>query len=320
MRGTYAGYFKPDHLRVVYSAKGEMMQITMLQSGAWTVNMADRDVVFPGSAIEAGQLFLERWQHRFPREDTWVQREVGVPSLIVRLDCTIVDGTLRVYEIEERPAGVGITSRINPQFRDFLGGLQAYWPKFSVVVSGRRKGSDDDLWAPVLGLSDYREGLVMVRAEPEEAEYHWLEQYSVSSVRMKGNKSYGEDLDWWRRVACPEELPWDQPFVLKPMQGSKCRDLEVWVPKTSAHYEQAKGASTRTRVARTLLKNGAMYCQPFYSPMVFEEDPRMRMILRVYYGYNRLDRFWQCLGGVWNARPNWIVHGASDAVFGPILI
>ncbi|MEK7611476.1 MAG: hypothetical protein AAB486_03855 [Patescibacteria group bacterium] len=296
------------------------MQITTLQSGKWTVNMATRIIVFPRWAVEAGRELLPEWQRLFPKEETWVQREVGTPSLIVRLDCTIVESALRVFEIEERPAGIGITGQINPQFRERLEGLRVQWPLFSVVVSKQRQGCDDNLWAQILGLDEYRDGLVMVRAEPEEPEFHRLTPFSVSSVRMKGNKSYGVDLDWWRRVASPEELPWDEPFVLKPLQGSKCHDLEVWVPKTSRHFDQVKGASTRTRVARTLLRNGAMYCQPFHSPMSFEDDPRMRMILRVYYGYEPQASSWQCLGGVWNARPNWIVHGASDAVFGPIQI
>jgi hypothetical protein len=44
-------------------------------------------------------------------------------------------------------------------------------------------------------------------------------------------------------------------------------------------------------------------------------------IWRVFYGFDPETRDWLPLGGVWNARPNTLrLHGASDAIFGAVVI
>ena len=43
------------------------------------------------------------------------------------------------------------------------------------------------------------------------------------------------------------------------------------------------------------------------------------MMYRVFFGYNLHHGRWECCGGGWVARPNLRIHGASDAICGPIV-
>lgn len=295
------------------------MTISKLQVGSWDVSFVDDPaVIFPRWAVAEGLGILNLWQQLFPTEDTWVRRTLGIPSLIVRLDCVIDSGRLHIYEIEERPAGIGITSHINPQFHSLFSELIRSWPQVSVLVSPKRTGSDDYMWAPTLDIDSHDQQVIIVRAEPDEAEFHRLEPFSASSLRHKGSKVYGVGLGWWESVRSGDTLPWDRGFVVKPTQGSKCRGIEIWLPKPLC--EQYKGGSTRARVERTLAAQGEMFLQPFHPPMRVNGNLNMEMAMRVFFGYSPETQDWVCLGGTWNARQNVRIHGSSDAVFGPVVL
>ena len=187
-----------------------------ISAGSWYVNVCNRVVRFPGWAQRAGRDYLASWQKHFANEETWAKKEMGVPSLIVRLDCVLIDGSLRIYEVEERPAGIGITNKMNPKFADGLADIRRFWPDFKVVVSPNRTGGDDHLWAEVAEHGGFDTEIVLVRAEPEEKDYHKYAPRSISSVVSKGNKSYGVPLGFWKSVSDSQsQLPWDEAFVLK---------------------------------------------------------------------------------------------------------
>lgn len=118
----------------------------------------------------------------------------------------------------------------------------------------------------------------------------------------------------WRKIHHPDELDWNEPFVLKPVQGSKTRDVLIW------HPDKLPGSATKTKVSRELdNRQGGMYHQNFEIPTVINlNGQEMWMIYRIFFGYNIHEKSWKYLGGVWNARQNLKIHGASDAVFGPI--
>lgn len=309
---------KPSHEKT----STEKLTDGRISAGDWYVNICHRTLAFPSWAQRAGQEYLRSWQRHFANEKTWARQEVGVPSLIVRLDGTLADGTFRIYEVEERPAGIGVTSKINSQFTEALTAVRREWPNFTVVISRARTGSDDHLWISTANHNGNKSQLVLVRAEPEEYEYHQYVGRSVSSVVNKGNKSYGVPLSWWRLIQFAEpNLPWHKPFVIKPIQSSKCRDVEVWLPNQSPQARRFRnGSSTQERILQTLEHRREMYLQDFYEPMEVEGAGDMHMILRVFYGYLPSRREWICLGGCWNARSNVVVHGASDAVFGPLVL
>ena len=198
-------------------------------------------------------------------------------------------------------------------FAENLGKLAKVWPEFKVLVSDARQGAGDDyLWREIVTPEQVQDSdLLIIRAEPEELEFHQFVNRSVSSLLEKGNKVYGEKFGWWRTVSGEDDLPWDSPFVIKPCQGSKARGLEIWDP-----IKKRQGCSTRSRINRTLSKTGKMYCQPFLEPIEREDG---MMIYRIFYGFDPRSGEWACLGGRYDVRPNLRIHGASDAYFGALV-
>lgn len=282
---------------------------------AWNVNFSDEVRVFSDQAVQQSLALLSRWQSSFAQENTWSQRELGTPSLVVRLDCVVHDGVLTVYEVEERPSGMGVSSLANPFFKDRLGQIVQTWPDFRVVISDQRSGTDDHIWMDALNRPICRNAeLVLVRAEPEETEFHHLEEHSVSSLIAKGNKSYGETLGLWQRVQNAATLPWDRGFVLKPKQGSKMHDVEIWDPL------KRPGSAVRSRIEGAIKHHGSMFLQKLVDPMDTGNPEFSWMIYRVFFGFNTKTSAWECLGGNWNARSNLRIHGASDALFGPVVL
>lgn len=289
--------------------------ISVVRVGQWDVNCSKQVRVFSAEAAAQAIGLLAKWQGAFAKEQTWVQGKLGIPSLIVRLDCIVRDGKLVVYEVEERPAGVGISSIVNPEFGAEFVKVASTWEPFSVVVSPLRRATDDSLWQKQLPWDGHDSGLVLVRAEPEENAFHIHEPNSVSSLKRKGDKGYGETLGLWRKVKFPDELNWSESFVLKPLQGSKLKDLEIWDP------ERRPGSSRREVVEKTLATSPqGMFCQKLFAPMDSGIPRFPWMIFRVFFGFDRARNEWRALGGNWNARHNLRIHGASDAIFGPAVI
>jgi hypothetical protein len=283
------------------------------QLQGWRVNYTDARKVFPVSAAEQAIAALGEWSQHFPVEQTWIQTVKAVPSLIVRFDCVIDDGKLIIYEIEERPAGIGLSGMISEPFAQEFTRVARTWEPFRVVVSPLRRASDDVLWQKYLPWAHEDSKLVLIRAEPEEDDFHHLESVSVSSVKSKGDKSYGENMGLWHRVSNKDELPWEESFVLKPLQGSKLKELEIWDP------QRRPGSSIRAKVEAALAKTDMFY-QVLHPPMQTGLPQFPWMIFRIFAGYNFTSGEWEILGGNWNARHNLRIHGASDALFGPAVV
>jgi len=279
----------------------------------WEVRVAEEVIHLPDWIADAGKKAVTKWQRVFPKERSWVQKEFGIPSLIVRAEGVPHGNGFHFFEIEERPAGVGITSKFSQSFADNLGQLTGVWPDFKVLVSSARQGAGDDyLWRDVVTPDQVQDSdLLIIRAEPEESEFHQFIHRSVSSLAEKGNKAYGEKFGWWKTVSGEDDLPWDQAFVVKPCQGSKARGLEIWDP-----IKRRNGCSTRSRIVRTLSKAKTMYCQPLVDPIAHDDG---MMIYRIFYGFDPRSGEWVCMGGCYNVRPNLRIHGASDAFFGALV-
>ena len=303
--------------------------ISQLPVGKWNVNYMSKTRIFPKKCEEESMEIISEWTKCFPKESTFVQKEYNVPSLIIRFDCVINENNnnesgLEIPEIEERPAGLGVSSKINPEFKENFDNIRKTWPTDVIaIISPRRQGYDDGFWTKVLIGSDVDiDGkLALVRAEPQEKDFLRFLDFSISTIRTKGMKLYGEKMGLWHIVSHEDftDLPWLKGFVLKPIQGSKCIDICIWPPQELKSNKNKKGISSRKRIGETLLKYGKMYCQKFIRPMDSGLPEFDRMIYRVYFGYNIDFKKWEFLGGLWNARSNWLIHGASDAVFGPIV-
>lgn len=297
--------------------------------GGWKLNLSQKELTFSfDSQVQADEI-LNVWKNIFPQENTWVHRRLGVPSLIVRLDCFVdSDGKLEVYEVEERPAGIGITQDISPEFGERLSSVQETWPQFKSLISEKRIAHDDEMWLDPITLEDAMssDDLLLIRAEPEECEFHSLQHRAVSTLLTKGNKSYGVHLGLWKEI-CSEKaflLPWDYGFCLKPCQSSKCHGVEIFHPdfvnkKNKNKKKGIGGTSTKSRINRILSEYGNMYIQEFLEPPDCHFFQGNKMALRVFFGFDCKAENYKFLGGVWNSRPNLKIHGAADTIMGPVV-
>lgn len=286
--------------------------LSKMTINTWTITISDETEQLSPVAIECARNIIRKWESLFTKEVTWVQLNYQIPSLIIRLDCVMNEcGVLSIFEVEERPSGLGLTSVGNEVFAAKLQSLASSWPDFYVVTSPRRVAGDDYLWRKELTQDADSNSLVLVRAEPEEKEFYHLEKRSVSSLRSKGCKAYGEGLGLWEKVNSLEfdDLPWGRGFVLKPLQSSKMHDIAIWDP------QRRPGSVTRKKIKDTLARHNDMYLQHLIIPPIKNDQYRM---YRVFFGYNLIAKEWVYLGGMWLERPNLRLHGATDAVLGPV--
>lgn len=301
----------------------EEVSIVTRMIGPWEVRCASWQETVSAKQCAEMISVLQAWQKVFPPEDTYARAQFGTPSLLARIDCAPSESGLGIYEVEERPAGLGATVLMNSDFAARLAAWRATVPDFRVVVSSRRgaPGTDDYLWCPV--AEEGYTGPVLVRAEPDETEYHHLAPRSIATLISKGDKSYGVPLGWWHEVKAGESLPWDEGFCLKPIQGSKCRGVHVFAPKHDRPGGKAgSGTSTRSQVERALDASGRMYLQAYQPPLrrLFE-GKEYRVIWRFYFGYEPTSRAWVPLGGVWTGRVGTLrIHGSKDSLFGPLVV
>lgn len=294
-----------------------------MQVGNWKFKVSKEEKVLSEKHILQALDNLHEWRKSFLSENTWVQKELGVPSILVRLDCVPQGDVLSIFEIEERPS-VGLGMMVNQLFSVRMKAFMQLWPRFFSVVSDKRGVHDDPVWVPTISMDQAKQNneLLIIRAEPEEKQFHELAHRSVSTVVTKGHKEYGLKLGLWSkiRLADFDSLPWDQGFCIKPLQGSKTHDVEIWHPKMQQYKKKGiHGVSTRSRIKRTLESKGEMYCQPLIHPLnISLGGKEMLFAYRVFFGYNPKSQSYQYLGGFWNARPSMMIHGASDAIFGPV--
>ncbi|MGH2506302.1 MAG: hypothetical protein ACRDHZ_02635 [Ktedonobacteraceae bacterium] len=325
-------------------------QLVSLPNG-WNFHYCDVPETMPAGIISRAQDLLQSWRNIFPLGKTWVGRTYGVPSLFVRFDCVYSEsGELRVFEIEERPCGIGVSALLNSHFRTRLLEIKEEWPPFGWICSATRPG-DDELWlGKPLSLDDARSGnqLLLIRSRPEETLYHEFEERSVSSLLHEGDKRYGEVLGLWRIVRWERDIdpengaagyiapPLDGACVLKPVQGTRCRDVAIYfdgqitirkVPgigkkpffkgqpliKTRADVVGTVGAEYLVR------RHEEMVMQPFFMPMSLAAAPDKNGILRCYFGFSPSADGYVPLGGVWAASAALRVHGEEGTTFGPLL-
>jgi hypothetical protein len=113
---------------------------------------------------------------------------------------------------------------------------------------------------------------------------------------------------------------WQEGFCLKPLCGSRCKDVVIWHPsfkKAGKKHRGMGGISSKTKIRETLARQERMFLQKFIPPMKNEKGENY--IYRIFFGYDPEEKKWVYLGGLWASRPNFKIHGANDATFGPVL-
>lgn len=267
-------------------------------------------------------------------ESTYIERMHNAPSWMVRVEGVIHDNVFHVFEVEDRPAGIGMLKKyVDPE------GLRLHfeeWRDVVVVDSGSRNGIDDQHWgARLVSLDEAKtsRALVLVRARPEEEQFHLLVDQAVAPVVLEGDKLYGEKLRWWYRVSkTSDDLPLilalieGSSVVVKPFVGTRARGVHVYVPEDLRSLLGLHGCSD-VRSFNTIKKQvntpQGCFIQPFMLPMKFGWRPEEEWgIVRVYFRYSIKEKKYKLLEGCpgfWNTRPNsLVIHGTQDAFFGPL--
>ncbi|MFZ2886348.1 MAG: hypothetical protein WA021_00840 [Minisyncoccia bacterium] len=304
------------------------MELHRVRHREQTFVYSDFSVRLPAEATREMLDILSKWQTLYPREETLIQQRHGVPSLFVRFDCVIApDGALHMYEIQDGCAWIGYTGVANTEFRRVRDEIVATeWPGLAAIISPQDPNTDDELWLPRRKMLEAlrEDGPLIVRSRlslrtPEERER--LIARSVKPVLAHNDKTYGEHFGWWKRVTWEEtgrskELPWENAFVLKPIEGHGSTDIMIWKPGDRT------GRATRTQIVNTLERNQEMLLQPYHPPMqTMINGAAYNMIYRPYFIYSG-ERGWIPAHGLWTARPSPAlrIHGASDAISGPLMM
>ena len=307
------------------------MQTQIFQKGIHQFTYTDQPLYLPRKAVESMLDVVERWQTLFPAEPTFTQTNFGVPALWIRFDGVLSDdqASFRAYEIQDGSGWAGYTSIANKDFKakwdDFV---YSNWPSFGLVQDFAFE-RDDELWLQNIDFTDALKGSdpLLVRYYKDLAQLPpediWnLTTRSVAPFRQHNNKSYGVGLGWWKYVRWDtsdegNNLPWDTAFVLKPLRQWGSTDIMLWTPDTR------RGRATRTQVIEMLRRRRIMYLQPFIQPtQTMIGTSAYNVILRPFFAYDLKKRAWIPLGGVWTGRPapNLRIHGATDAISGPLLL
>lgn len=323
--------------------EGEIETLYVRNPGAsvnWKVNVLrpQNELRLPewiqGQIVEV----IKRAATRYPKEKTYAELNHGVHSLLVRVDFSLDEEEIMPYEVEESPAGIGISSKICSGFKERLFGLG--WPKKTKVLiyPPRRKGGDDYLWTDILdpqSLND--EYLLAPRINDLEAVrgLEKIRRKSVWPVTYREMKSYGSG--WlWKEVddPTPEKLAQlsneyarsGSPGIVFKGDGSGNKKVRIvlfakgkkeakqWLGTT--HF----GTFKMRTITGEVCEWKPLYLQKFYWPLrVRVNGSNYFGIYRVYTGFDIKASQWKILGGFLNARTSLSIHGASDAIFIPVI-
>lgn len=311
-----------------------MQDVQLRQFGEWPMRISQQKELFPVRAVRQAQNFLESWSTVFPHGNTWVGKEFGVPSLIVRFDCIVdTNGDLRIYELEDRPCGIGIGGVLFPHFKESVESVKNTWPAFRWVRAVNRP-TDDEYWSgPGLTLEEAHatDTLLLVRTRPDHPGVESLESRAISTVRFEGCKAYGEKLGLWTRANRLSSSGADtdsfagfphESCVIKPIQGTRGFKVGFYLVGDEDHVRfgnRCKSMSPKD-LQRRIRKDGSVFCQPLIPPMERDHVPGMGMIYRIYFGFDCSAREYVPLGGVWMANKGLLVHGSPDTVTGPLFL
>ena len=282
------------------------------------------------------------------KEPTLAQRDCGIPSLIVRVDATIHEGSIKAYEMEDSPSGLGITDRIHRKmagigireivlkhYREMVGEVP------HVVVSGARShGTDDriifdDKYTYIKGDTETLpdgQGPVIVKTIPGNPASHEpylsLQSRAVAPLTTEGNKSYLERIGMLEPVASDNDLLRAEDGqllsqVIKARQGSMAMGVALHLTSTDRRRFTSQGTVTASKLKKLRAdyeaERGGALVQPFIPPIQIENrEGRSNAILRVFVLMGR-EAATKVMGGCYVARPGLIVHGSSDAVSGAVL-
>lgn len=298
------------------------------------------------------EAFVETAAENYAAEPTLAQEKFGIPSLVVRVDCTVgPEGDILPYEMEDSPSGQGITDALHkaaggPGIRDDI--LEHYEamlgePPTVIVSRARNHGTDDIL---IVGGDRYVNGShtpealrlagpVIVKAIPgveaSRLPYMRLQDQAVAPLETEGDKAYAERIGLMDAAESQEDLLADaegnlRSQVVKAQLGSMALGVSIYLSAADRKRFGRAGTVSASRLVRDLTayneQSGALV-QEFIPPIQIENDEgRTNAILRVFALLERQSGriTAQAVGGCYVARNEVLLHGATNAVSGAILV
>lgn len=272
-------------------------------------------------------------------EQTLVVQKFSLPTLVARVDCTLTPAGVEVFECEERPAGMGVTDKLMGMV-DGIGVSEKVREHFASNVSDvptvlkhpNTKPNDDALIFDVVNLDDDRvipRGPLIFRAEPDDAAQHpqlgCITDRSVSTVLSKGDKSHTLSIPDLKVITATEEAVPDSAssFALKPVKGSKARGVNLYLCPEDRRVHGKHGTVTYNRAVRVVEEAapGNLLIEAFKPPIsvTMPNGKTGNMILRIF-ALIHPDGDSEVIGGTYVARQEVLVHGATNAINGPVII
>ena len=324
-------------------------EIKPVQLGEWSMNLGPEITVGPESHLKeflSETLVQYRESYRpAPGTEHAYYQMYGASSPIVRVDMPLPTGAVApdqgIFEVEARPAGLGISALAFPDLNQYFQGASeqvlASGHKIAVKVLPYARAATHDsimekaLFAESIGAPIYGPGEL---TEPEQGTLYYVygdsaeagddveafERQSLFPVRDDGNKDYLITMGL-AQAANPaliaEKLAAGETFAMKPRRGMWAQDCYI---KTGAGKEgKINGRDTASKIQGAVDANPDAYVvQPLHMPGKIDlglEKPLLGMA-RVFALHNQQTGDFDVVGGVYVARSNIKLHGTSDAVTG----
>ncbi len=167
-------------------------------------------------------------------------------------------------------------------------------------------------------------GLLWVRGGTEDASIigeNMLMEINAKSLAPlvdHGNKAYLMDLELAHMVRSEDDIDFAKPCCVKPIHGSKGKDVQIWVPNSSGNRDATvQGGATRSQITRALCASPCL-CQPFIpTGSEFIDGQKHHKLMRIFGVLNEHGTY-ELIPSPYVMRPNLKIHGASDAINGLI--
>lgn len=305
--------------------------------GVWKVQVLDEPLLISEKEKAYLEAQAELWAEKFaPLHANWLRRQFGAPTVSIRFDYVLdKSGVPRIFEIEDRPTGFEVAALVDSHsFQAFKNALLmfsnfAYKPLGICVSKERMYNSDDYFWIHriakdndvriVLGdiPKNPEKNIWFVRSLRSEEKYYHLDKFSVSTTKYEGDKGYGKEMNLWTDI--PLDIDWSSAHAFKPESGCRCENIHLWSP---TDRNSKGGFSTKTKIENAIKAKEVQFMQDYFPPETVSFLPENYLLIRRTHAVFSLpDLKYRVVGGQWEARPNCTkIHGASDAVCGPMLV
>lgn len=345
---NYFAKTRPPHrevffwLKIIFTPMGEQIHLNghdKVRIGEWEFAVGPEKTLDPGVILRLQNVLNQHVTSYEPTIPYFFHTATGFPSPIVRIDMSTPhpngseeDLRNKIYEVEHRPSGFGILTTLNPETTEVLRGVfaqteAASGKKAAIKLLPHAVGTEDtilfaqktgiQLFGPEEDPENFDDYVFWARGYEEDGEMAIpYEERALAPVRDDGNKSYLVRMGIAQSFTSVADLDWSQSFCLKPQKGISCKGIEFWTPGS-----KETGTSTRSRIERTLSSGEPYLVQPFIRPEQVEINGKAHNVLyRVHAVFDWNQGGYEIIDGTWVARPNLRIHGASDAVNGPLRV